>query len=456
MAKIRAALQALVEAALPDLFAKRFLRAAGMSMALKLSWAILSYVSVLLLAKWLTGEDYGIYAIILSNVTFLSIACGLGAQTAVVRFIGQYQAQDKHGLAHGVLAYSLRKVLLTAIGCTILSWIVIGIGSALGLISDPVVYIIGLAMLPAFTLINVQASAARALGRVVTALAPRDILWRVGIIVLSFAITSYLPVGQQLFVLILASTLLMSFLSWMQQVILKRALPAHIRDAPEETDAAGWRRVALPIWIASVAMVSLRTLDVITLGFVLPKEEVGWYFAASRTAALVGFLLMTVNMVVGPEIARAYHKGDSELLARVLRMAVSLTFLPAFGIFLAILLFGDRILAIFGPQFVSMRLELAILALGQLVSAGAGCTGLVLDMTGHERINTRILIVTSLLSSLSIVVAALPFGSLGVAIASGAGLAAWNVWRWAAARRLLGLDTSIFCVFRRPGRGKPA
>lgn len=430
-----------------------FARRAALALALKVLWAILNYLGVLFLARWLTGQDYGQYAFVMSLIALLAVIGQLGTRTVVIRFIGQYKADGRADLSRGLIAYSERAVLAVSLAIAAAVAAAAFVANAAGWIASPWPVALGMLILPAFALAETYGGVARAFQRIVLSLAPRDILWRAAIIPIGLAVTTYFATARQLPVLLLASAVALSAFVLAQRQATWRAIPADVRGSPAAFDTQAWREVAWPVLLAGAATALLRTLDVIVLGFLLPAETVGWYFAASRTAALVGFVLASTNIVIGPEISHLYFAGRRRELDLVLKVGAVIVFLPAAAALAICVVAGDRILALFGPDFVAMRGELVVLAAGQAVNAAAGNVGVVMNMTGHHRRATEILITTSLAFAAITMVLAMAFGTMGAAAGAATGLATWNIRLWLASRRLVGLDPSIVGLFAAPRPG---
>lgn len=434
---------------LRDQVVRRFLGGAGIALFLRVAWAIASYASVFFLARWLTNDDYGLFAVIISTVTLLSVFCGLGAQTTLIRFLGQYDSEGRPPLAKGAIRFFEGRVGRTVLGVGGLgilgSWVLF----SLGLNDSPWAFTLGFLLLPAYAMIDVQGGVGRAYGAVVSSLAPRDVVWRVLLVCFGLAATLYLPVDRQLIALLVAAVVSLYLLVLLQRVAVRRRIPPEVRDSVREGETALWTQVSTPIWLAASAGALLKQFDVIVVGALFSKADAGFYFAASRTAALVAFVLMATNLIIGPAISRLYHAGDTEGLKRLLRAGATLVFLPSAAVFAACLAFGDRILQLFGAGFASAHTVLVILAAAQMVNASTGCVGIVLNMIGHQKEAARIQIIGGLVGVAAMVGGAMALGPVGAAIGSAVGLAFWNVWMWWFTRGIVGFDPSILGLLRR-------
>lgn len=425
---------------------KRFMGKAGLALLLRVIWAVVNYLGVVLLARWFTPAEYGYYAVIISVVMFLGIVSAVGSQTTTLRFMGEYRAHDQFARIQGLARYAVRVVAGVSGAVMLLAIAAVWIGYAAGWVQNPIVFSIGLLLLPGFAVHDSQSGVARSFGSVFAALAPRDVLWRAGIIGLGYLATYGMDEGIRLPLFLLSAAILLSGLIVWQIWYSRRLLPAEALAADPEMDIPAWRRVAAPIWLSNIANVSLRTWDVILVGAILGAEITGYYFAASRTAALTGFVLLSVNLITGPMISKSFHSGATMRLRKVLALSAALAF-PFAAIMTAIFaIWGRDILAIFGEAVVDFAPVLLVLALGHAASAFFGSCGLMLDLSGHERANMRILFATTALMLGAMVFGGMWFGALGVAWAVAGGQAAANLWRWVYLRMQTGHDSSIMAL----------
>src|SRR3954469_2365039 len=63
--------------------------------AIRLLGAGLTYASMVLLARWLGSDDFGIYAYVLVIITLVGLAFSFGFNSSSLRFISTYLAQNK-------------------------------------------------------------------------------------------------------------------------------------------------------------------------------------------------------------------------------------------------------------------------------------------------------------------------------------------------------------------------
>jgi O-antigen/teichoic acid export membrane protein len=168
--------------------------------------------------------------------------------------------------------------------------------------------------------------------------------------------------------------------------------------------------------------------DVIMLGLLADPKDVGLYRVAQRGSELIIFSLTAVNMAIAPTVSQLYVQGDFERLQRIFSKSVRWIMVFSLPMALVLIFGGQYILRyVFGAEFVSGRNALAVLACAQLVNAGMGSVGLILNMTGHEKDTARVLLMTAVLNILLNALLIPLYGILGAALATGFSLVLWNV-----------------------------
>ena len=123
--------------------------------------------------------------------------------------------------------------------------------------------------------------------------------------------------------------------------------------------------------------------------------------------------------------ARGDRRGLEALYQTVSKWSVSLN-LP---LFLALVLFPEALLSLFGPEFREGVTALTILAFANIINAATGASGAVLDMTGHsvvKLINASVAVVLAVGLNLLLIPT---YGLVGAAISVLASSAAVNLLR---------------------------
>ena len=410
---------------------------AALGGAIKIIGMGLAFVFFVVIARVTTPEQYGIFAAAFSLATIAGFAATLGQHTAILRF---WPALDE---AHGpdIAAHAVARGLkLTGLGAVAVLLIFGLFGFARPQIAafgaDPLIYpAIGL-MSAAFALSEYGAGALRARGALISALAPRDIVWRLAVIGAAFALGSLTGAGA----LWLAAALLIC-LAGGQIALLARdlwrrrsapALPVLERDRMRHAQWGLWGN-------AVVGPVSQHAATVI-VGIVLGPAAAGAFFAADRLAKLLSIALVGVNQIAGPMLARSWHAGRMKEVRLVFLAAAGLSFAAALAGFAVFALFGRFALSMFDPAYADAYWVLLILAAGQLVNTACGPNAVLLMMRGRERV---VFIAQATWAVLTVSLSALLAGKAGVdgaAIGASIGLIGLNL-----TLSYIVLNPSLFC-----------
>jgi O-antigen/teichoic acid export membrane protein len=200
--------------------------------------------------------------------------------------------------------------------------------------------------------------------------------------------------------------------------------------------------ISMPLWVSSITAMLLLRVDLWILGAYVPKEELGFYFAAWRLVNLVSMPLMLVVLVVPPFIAELYARGEKKRLERVLRTAATLGGLPAFAVLVAFVFSGGPIMQlVYTAEFRAGATVLAVLSLGKIVNVWTGSCGVTMSMTGYQSPLMGITVVSSIAVVVGCLLVVERYGAIGVASVVSGGLILQNLMQWLAARYFTGMWT---------------
>ncbi len=194
----------------------------------------------------------------------------------------------------------------------------------------------------------------------------------------------------------------------------------------------------------SVMVIIFGFADSVILGIFRSAAEVGIYAAAQRMALLTTFSLIAVNSIAAPKFAALYKAGDLHTIERIAQMSNVFMLLLASPLLLAFFLLPERIMAIFGRDFVVGRNVLVILSIGQLFNVITGSVGCVLLMTAYEKV-MKWINVSAASSNIVLGWILIPnFGIIGAALASSTSLILLNLLALLSVFKLLTISTVPF------------
>jgi O-antigen/teichoic acid export membrane protein len=141
----------------------------------------------------------------------------------------------------------------------------------------------------------------------------------------------------------------------------------------------------LPLVITNLLGIIAPRSDVLILGHWVTLREVGFYGAASQSAAMLSLIPGSFSQIFAPIIGATLAKKDRTGL-KVLMHAVSRwSLLLSLPVFLFLILFAHEILSIFGKDFSQSASCLFLLASAQIFGSVTGSIHSVLNMSGNSR-----------------------------------------------------------------------
>jgi O-antigen/teichoic acid export membrane protein len=431
-------------------FKAQLIRGGIGSAAILATSRLLALALGIILARTLGAEGYGIYAYAFAIMSLFMVAAEAGVPTLLMREVSASQGREEWALLRGALKRGIQFVSLVAASVSVLGLFVLWMLAEE--LSRTMVYTVALMLLvlPFSALCKTVASALRGLHRVVIGQAI-DLLARSFVVLLIVSIVfllwpslrePYVAMAAQLF----GAVAVMLVGAW----LLRRLTPLPVRKIQAEYHDRAWLRSALPFALIGGAGVVNSQTDLIMLGWFTSAGDVGVYSVAVQGATLVAFGLQAANMVVAPQFSRIYAQKDMVRLQHLVTQSARVILMVALPVALIFILAGEFIIPwVFGAEFSAAHAPLAILAMGQLVNAGFGSVGFLLNMTGYERISSRILWQTALLNILLNAIMIPLFGIVGASVATAISLVIWNALLYREVRKHLRISSTAFQFTRK-------
>ena len=195
------------------------------------------------------------------------------------------------------------------------------------------------------------------------------------------------------------------------------------------------------------------------ISFYLSTEAVGIYGVVNRLVGLISFALMSLATIVPSLISASYTSNDHSELKKLVRESSRWILNIAIPITFLLILEGKFILEYaYGEKFVAGYSVLLILCIGQLINAGSGLMGMVMQMTGWHNLFMRITIFWGVISILLNIILVQFIGIEGAALST-AFCCTWGsggcIWGCLWLHRSLWLRRSI-CTRREPHPCSPS
>ncbi len=418
-------------------------KAAGYAFLIRILSAGITYLSQILMARWMGVQEYGIYINVWVYVLLLGYVCNLGFAPASQRIVPEYRETGQDALLRGYL-FGAR---LFSIGLAT----VIGAAGLLGLYffghlmtSHLVIPLyLGVFCLPLFGITDIQDGVSRSYNWTDIALIPTYLIRPLMILLVLAGGHAYgLPANA---VTAMGGAI---FACWftgiVQYLALRHRLKGQIKPGPRQFAFKTWFRWSLPLFLAEGSYLMVGYTDVLVLEHFVSPAELAVYWAAAKTLALVSFIYFSVSAATAHRFSEYHVLGDHAKLAQLLSDAMRWTFYPSLAAVLGMLIMGKPLLWLFGPQFMDGYVYIAVLSVGLLARSAAGPSERFLSMLGHQYLCISIYMMTFAVNLILCIVLIPRLGPLGAAIAGSMALCLESILLFSTIRWRLGYRVSIW------------
>ena len=347
----------------------------------------LNYVLLLVITRFLTPTDYGVFALGQTIVNLSLIFVLFGTPKALDRFIPQYQALGELGRIRTLISRVLGWVVLTSLIITVLLFLLSPLLATW--FSEPELqYVLQrlLLALPAIALVRELSS---------IFLGFRQIRYRVyfeSLFILFLKLLLGVPIllagfGLMgwLWAFFLASVGGAIMALWMFYREVWRPIQVCPPQAINSRDVVSY---AWPLSFSSVILLVVGQIDSLFLGYYHSAADVGIFRVYIYVVALIGVIKMSFAQIFKPVAAGLVTKGDFQGLSDIYRRVAKWLFQLNLAILLLFMVLGKDILGIMFPSDYLVGLgALLVLLTGRFLNSAFGPEGMLLEALGHTRLS---------------------------------------------------------------------
>jgi O-antigen/teichoic acid export membrane protein len=317
-------------------------------------------------------------------VFILILPAGLGAGQLVVREIAI--AFQEHAWSH------LRGVLRWANVAVLISTLLVTVAAATALYIYPsfhrgaiTSFLLALFLIPLSCLSAIRFAALRGINRIIISqffdqiFVPALFLIGVGSVFLFASHTLTTPT------IIFIRVMAFLFLFVVSSLLISIYLPSQVRVAKPEYQSDKLLKSTLPFVITASMHVINRRIDLVMVGALLDFKAAGLFAIASFGAQFIVFIIESINTAVAPTVSALYRQGDLKILQQIVAQSSVVVFISAVMLSVLMVFIGTNVLAFFGPEYIPGYRTLLILCFGRAFQTSMGLSGMILNMTNHER-----------------------------------------------------------------------
>lgn len=416
----------------------------------RIAGALAGFATQVVLARSLQAHALGVFFSVTSLAAVVGLICAHGYPAIAARFISRYREQGKEHLIAAFVGESFR---VAAISVTIATLLVLA-GAAFwpSFDFDARLALAAAALsIPAHAYLRLNGYFAAAIRRFALSYLPdtsiRPFLLLGGVLVL-IACGLTLTAGLVTWLL----TAILTALALTQFALLRNDLPKRGAAAPPRL-IKRWRREANPLILVALFTNYFADVDILLVTPFLTSAGTAMLGVCLKLCMLVAFAVQVAHQVVVPDLADARARKNNDQIREAVSRAFSFPLAITLGALVLAALWGENLLAIFGPEFASAKAPLLILLACQLARALFGPSAMLLTVIGAQRQNAALAMAALVVLAVANLVLAPLYGVLGAAVAVTIATLFWLIGCAVVLARLSGLRTDL--LFLIGGNGSP-
>ena len=391
----------------------------------------------LYVARILPNEvQFGIFAYAISWVNVLALPSVAGMDTTILRHC------NRRNLNGNLIRYAVKYVATSSSVTVVFASIAASVSlCAARSLQVALPYAIAIAIIPVAATLTVAAAVLRSREKTAFAVGIVSLVRpaTVGLVLWALAYKDLIPTraSDVLFIYLVSYAIALS--------LAMAASPFTVgRSIGSPSQRKKWREMSLTVLTGSGFQKAAAHLDVIVIASIVSFRDAAVYAVASRLVGLVTFGLTSSNTVVAPMIASAHQRQSRSELESIVRSASRIVFLLTAPLVVGLIVFGKPTLLLYKHQYLDAYPVVLVLCIGECVNAGCGCVGFLLMMTDHEKVATRIMVVSSVFFIITSGLMTYQWGIIGAAAARSISTAVKNLWMLRIVWTKLLLNPTIF------------
>ena len=394
---------------------KELVKGAGIALVLKVVGGAFMLVFGVAVTRSLGAKDSGIFFLALTIITIISIVGRFGLDNVIVKVTSNYSILNQWSALHVFYRKTIIIGIILSISFSLLLWI-LAPALANNVFNEdelaPILQILAFAITP-LVVLNMHGQFLRGLKRI----SHSEIVLSFGMpaitLFISFVALAWGIYGFAIAYVISAATILiLSILLWLYE------LPKDTSPTTQGQTQKEIFRSAAPFFVATIMGMIIDRTSIIILGLTGTSSEVAIFEAANRTTLVINFMLAAINSIAAPKFAALYMQHDMKNLKSTVRHGARILTMAATPFLAILVLIPEKVMSIYGLDFVDGSTALMILAIGQFFNAATGSVGYLLMMTNNEKLLRNIVVVSALMHIIICIYAIPKYGVIGAAVAT--------------------------------------
>ena len=344
------------------------------------------YLYTALLARWVGPEFLGIYSIANSIMLISEVFAKMGLETGIMRFISRLNPELDKEKINLLIGSSLKMVSVFSLSIMII--LIISSGTIVDnyfngqSLLKPVLIIFAIAI-PFNALIQISAFATQGFKRLKYKTIVTQFL-NPTILLLSMVFCYWFMSKEYTIMIPILTTGVIGFLFMI--IVLKKVSGFKNNQILESKINYELLKFSYPLMFVTILQTLMHWMDILMLGYFTNPLTVGLYHPAARTAGLLQALLLSFLSIYAPLAAQFHSQGDKVKLSNTYQLVNRWLLIFAIPISAVFILFPEKVLLLFGSQYLESSQVLVLLTIATFAQAILGAAGPTLSMSGHTKL----------------------------------------------------------------------
>ena len=344
------------------------------------------YLYTALLARWVGPEFLGIYSIANSIMLISEVFAKMGLETGIMRFISRLNPKLDKEKINLLIGSSLKMVSVFSLSIMII--LIISSGTIVDnyfngqSLLKPVLIIFAIAI-PFNALIQISAFATQGFKRLKYKTIVTQFL-NPTILLLSMVFCYWFMSKEYTIMIPILTTGVIGFLFMI--IVLKKVSGFKNNQILESKINYELLKFSYPLMFVTILQTLMHWMDILMLGYFTNPLTVGLYHPAARTAGLLQALLLSFLSIYAPLAAQFHSQGDKVKLSNTYQLVNRWLLIFAIPISAVFILFPEKVLLLFGSQYLESSQVLVLLTIATFTQAILGAAGPTLSMSGHTKL----------------------------------------------------------------------
>ncbi|WP_124553227.1 oligosaccharide flippase family protein [Methylophilus methylotrophus] len=406
---------------------KEILSGSLITFCLSLAGMLLSYLVMLALTKKFGAAAFGIFTTLLSFITLAGTLSTIGTNISVLRFVGQLNSSTED-YAVLLLYKSLIKIILPISTLMALCVYFLSNKIANNYFEMPSLdYSVKLTsiLIPFASLLVLNIEFIRGLKMVRYSEFLRSVCRNIIILIILSPIffkfinnitSPIIIVVDVLLISVFVTSLLSIFIVIRYFIKLNTKLRSKEGLEVESLSIREIVKTSFPLFIVTGCSTALGSIGFFILPLYSSASSVGVFSVAIKISMLSGLILIIINTIAAPKFSELFWSRQINELQKTINLSTKLSVIFSIIPSLLIFFYPEKILGLFGKEFIEAKIILIILTIEQLINSMTGSAGLLLTMTGLEKVAQKIMISGFTFAVITNIVLIKTYGLLGAAI----------------------------------------